>query len=320
MTPMLTALRHVAANPVLRRELDVRARSKVSIAAVSLWLVLLGAITSLVYSGYTTGSGDGANTDNARIGLELFHWALFAMMSLVLFLVPAFTASAIAGERTRQTLVPVQMTALGPFEIVLGKSLAAIAFTALLVVAASPMLATAYLVGGVTVGDLASGIAMLLLTAALLGAIGIALSSIFKTVQAATVMTYGVVFILSIGSGIALAVVAIVTNLYGDGGAPPIVPIIVNPYVALADAVAEPSSLFFFSGPENPVSGIRQGIYELQRERASDFGFAGDRLAPNAAPEATALWKWYVGFAVITIYCSLYIATNRLRTPADAER
>ena len=40
------------------------------------------------------------------------------MMSLVLFLVPAFTASSVAGERTRQTLIPVQMTSLGPFDIV----------------------------------------------------------------------------------------------------------------------------------------------------------------------------------------------------------
>ena len=120
----------VTRNPVLRRELDERAASKRAAVAMSLWLLLLTGLALLVYYAYTAdGSLDPVSNDSARIGKDLFEWTLFGMMGLVLFLVPAFTASSVAGERTRQTLIPVQMTTLGPLAIVLGKSLAAIAFT-----------------------------------------------------------------------------------------------------------------------------------------------------------------------------------------------
>ena len=301
----------VTRNPVLRRELAERAASKRAAVAVTLWLLLLSGLALLVYYVYTnTGQVDPVTTDSARIGKDLFEWTLFGMVGLVLFLVPAFTASSVAGERTRQTLIPVQMTALSPLAIVLGKSLAAIAFTVLLVVIAAPILAVAFLIGGVGFVDIFKGLGMIILTAVMLGTVGIMFSAVFKKVQSAIVMTYGFVLTIAVGSFIVLGVIAAVQAVQSDGFGPQDVPpkevLAVNPFVGLADFTAG-SDVNFGS---NPLTGLRVLVDGLETQ-----GFAG------APPEqTTAVWRWYLVFCVLAIYSSLHIATNRLRTPAETER
>lgn len=325
---VVSVVRNLPSNPVLRRELDVRAQSRISAIAMSAWLLVLAAIAALVYFGYvsTNNTNNVFLNDNARIGRQIFEWTLFGMMGLVLFLVPAFTSSSIAGERTRQTLIPVQMTALGPFEIVLGKALAAIAFTVLMILAAAPMLAVAFFVGGVTIGDLGSAIGILLLTAIMLGAVGIFFSSVFKSVQAATIMTYGFIAVIVIGSFITLGVVAVVQNINSDNfdvPAPPPTILAVNPFAGLADSVGN-GNQDFFDGAANPLGALRTGIYEMELDRSNtnrfDPRFDLDADRGDEAPSATAIWRWYVVFAALVTYVSLYLASNRLRTPAVTER
>jgi ABC-type transport system involved in multi-copper enzyme maturation permease subunit len=302
MSSVLQALREAPRNPVLRRELDERARSTRAVVAITLWLVLLGGVACLVYLAYTV--GDGANaieSDPARIGRDIFAWTLFGMTGLVLFLVPAFTASAIAGERTRQTLVPVLLTSMGPFAVVLGKMLAAVAFTALLVVSTAPILAVAFFVGGVGVFDVVSGLAMVLLTALLVGSVGIACSAVASKVQTAIVTTYGFVLAIALGSFIALAVVGVMialTNGFADE--PPRLFLAVNPFVGVASAVRDTGGSF----AANPLDGLNS----LNRELADGGG------------EVSAMWRWYVVFCALSIYTALWIATGRLRTPMPVER
>ncbi len=307
----MISIADVTRNPVLRRELAERAASKRAAVAVTLWLLLLSGLASLVYYIYTnTGQIDPVSIDTARIGKDLFEWTLFGMIGLVLFLVPAFTSSSVAGERTRQTLIPVQMTTLSPLAIVLGKSLAAIAFTLLLVVVAAPILAVAFLIGGVGLFDIFKGVGMVVLTAVMLGTVGIMFSALFKKVQSAIVMTYGFVLTIAIGSFILLGVVAAVQAVRTPDFNDPLPPkelVAVNPFVALADFTAG-SDVNFGS---NPLTGLRLMIDGIE----SNNGFND---ANNE--ETTAVWRWYVVFSVLMIYSALYIATNRLRTPAETER
>ena len=302
-------------NPVLRRELVERAASKRAAVAVTLWLLLLSGLAILVYFAYTASSGnDPVGTDSARIGKDLFEWALFGMLGLVLFLVPAFTASAVAGERTRQTLIPVQITSLSPFAIVLGKSLAAIAFTVLLVISAAPILAVAFLIGGVGLGDIAKGLAMIVLSAIMLGSVGIMISSMFKKVQAAIVVSYGFVLAITVGTFIILGSVAIAqaaaSDDFNEQPSPPKELLAANPFVGLADVTASNDVTF----GSNPLTGIRSLINAIETEPFNNGRFE------ELPDETTSVWRWYVLFCVLMTYWSLYVATNRLRTPAETER
>lgn len=304
-------------NPVLRRELAERASSTRAVVAITFWLLLLSGLAALVYFAYTAdGQIDPVSSDSAAIGKDIFEWTLFGMMGLVLFLVPAFTASAVAGERTRQTLIPVQMTSLSPFAIVLGKSLAAIAFTVLLVVAAAPILAVAFLIGGVAIGELFRGLLMIVLTAVMLGAVGIMFSAMFQKVQSAIVMTYGFVLAIALGTFILLGVVAISQSVTANDFEqadpyPPKELVLANPFVALADFTSSSNARI----GANPLSGLRSMVDELEQQRWFNGNFNG-----QIEEETTSVWRWYVVFSALTIYCSLYLATGRLRTPAETER
>lgn len=313
-------LGEVVRNPVLRREMDERAASTRAAVAMTVWLLLLSGLALLVYLAYSSETGfDPVTDDSARIGKDLFEWTLFGMLGLVLFLVPAFTASAVAGERTRQTLVPVQMTTLSPLSIVLGKTLAAVAFTVLLVVAAAPILALAFLIGGVGLTDVAKGLGMVILTAVVLGAVGIMFSALFRKVQGAIVMTYGFVLAISIGTFILLGVVAIFQSIsdddFGPSPNPPKELLAPNPFVALADATGGSDA----NVGNNALSGIRSLVEELERERQW-FDVVGPNVQELENRETTALWRWYVVAAILAVYTSLYVATGRLRTPAPTER
>jgi ABC-type transport system involved in multi-copper enzyme maturation permease subunit len=336
---LMAGLRSVVNNPVLRREMDERARSSGSAIALTMWLLLLSCLALLVYFAALAGRNlDPVTADLAATGRNLFEWTVFGMLGLILFLVPAFTASSIAGERTRQTLVPVQMTTMGPMAIVIGKVLASVAFTVLLVVSAAPILAIGVFVGGVGVGDLARGLGMLVLTAVLLGAIGVMCSAVTRRVQTATAVTYGLVILLTVGSFAGLLVWVVVGSA-ASGFEREVVPpkeiLAVNPLVGVADALGGDENF-----GENPLSGLRGLIDELDQQRAREpqpafidqpaFGpfdepaFEREVLLPiepvEVEVETTALWRWYLVFLALTVYSSIYIATERIRTPARTER
>ncbi len=192
--------------------------------------------------------------------------------------------------------------------------MAAIAFTVLLVVSAAPILAVAFLIGGVGVGDIFKGLGMIVLSAVMFGSVGIMISSLFRKVQAAIVVSYGFVLVLAVGTFVVLLAVAVAQAAASDDfnatPSPPKEIIAANPFVALADATAS-SDLSFGN---NPLTGLRGLINAIETEP-----FNGDRF-DERPEETTAIWRWYIVICVLLIYCSMYVATNRLRTPAETER
>ncbi|MCP3934364.1 MAG: ABC transporter permease, partial [Actinomycetia bacterium] len=223
-------------SPVLVREMRQRMLSRRGAFAITVWLLLLTAIFALAYQGHSQDDFGFNALSAARIGREIFEWVLTGMIFIVMFLVPATTSGAIAGERERQTLVPLQVTLMSPLNIVLSKIAAAVVFTLLLIVLSAPLLALTYLIGGVTVGDLLKGIAMVELTAVMLGAVGVACSAVVKRVQAATVLAYGAVLFMFVGTFLLFGAVAVIDSARGfDEPNPPKEILALNPLVATAD-------------------------------------------------------------------------------------
>ena len=204
MTSVVTAVRgRVAVNPVLRRELVERMRGWRACLLLTAYLALLAGS---LYLAYRAGRNDATRPFDqsidqvAGVGRGIFEWLLFLMFMLVLFLVPAQTAGLIAGERERQTLVPLQVTLLRPRSIVLGKIGAAMAFLVLLIVASMPLLAVCYLIGGMSVTEVLAGVSLVLVLGLVLACICTAISSFTRRVQAATVLSYGAVLLLLFGT------------------------------------------------------------------------------------------------------------------------
>jgi len=160
--------RLLLSNPVLLRELQQRVLAKRTMVMITVWVVLLCLVTGLYYAGEATDAFSdpwdpfGANVLRlARVGQSMFDWLLFFMIGMVMFLVPGFTAASIAGERERQTMLPMQVTLLRPIDIIIGKIAASVVFVLVLIAVTAPILAFSYVIGGVTITEVAASLAML---------------------------------------------------------------------------------------------------------------------------------------------------------------
>ena len=107
----------------------------------------------------------------------------------------------------------------------------ALAFLVLLIVAALPLLAVSFLVGGLTLLDVVRGLSMLLFTGMVLGSICVWISSRVRSTTAATVLAYGLSFMFAVLSFFGLIAWAITDGVRGnDEVNPPAQLLAVNPF------------------------------------------------------------------------------------------
>ncbi len=304
-------------NPVLRRELIERMRGARAVVFLTVWLGLLTGVCVLAYLGTVSVNNQfGIDIGQlGRIGREIYEWVLFGMLVLLLFFVPGLTAGAITGERERQTLVPLQVTLMRPVDIVIGKLSAALAFLVFLVVAALPLLGVSLLVGGVGFFDLFRGLGMLLFTGLVLGSVCVWISSVVRKTTAATVISYALSLVFTIGSFIVMIVLAIVQLAASDGFDDPWVPRSVlgfNPFGGVASALPSAAGNFS-SDTSTPFGGMRQLIDEIGGNRNfNEEGFA--------IVDGSYVWVVYLLVGTALFVLSTWRATKNVSTPADTER
>ena len=180
-------------NPVLARELNVRMRGRAATVLVTFYSGVLALILWLIYRA-AAGRRRSLSTFGASVapalGRAAFHSVLLVVLLLVCFIVPGVAAGAIAGERERQTLVPLQVSLVKPRQIVVGKLLASFAFIALLIVVTMPIMAASFLLGGVTLGEMVRGTMMVLWIGLALSALSVGISAAARRVQTAIVLSY----------------------------------------------------------------------------------------------------------------------------------
>ncbi len=321
-------------NPVLARELKERMRGLRAFVAVMLFVGLLTCTVWLVYEANQTLDPFDVDLERqTRIGRDLFEWVLAIMLGLICFLVPGLTAGAVAGERERQTLLPLQITLLRPRQILWGKVTAALAFLTLLVVAALPIMAVAYQLGGVAVLDIVRGLGALLAVGVLLAAMVVGLSAFARRVQSATLLAYGFTFVLLTGSFLLTAGWAVVDASRGnDRGDPPAILLTPNPLVFVADATAG-RNIDVGSSPFRPLRELSASLYDerggwIGASRSPDdvsFGepsgafvvFDGDdRTERHGFP------AWVLSLAAMSALAGglFVLGARRLRIPTEVER
>lgn len=215
-------------NPVYKRELKTSVRSVRISTIIFCYNGLLMLISLLSFYFTFTGSSDGS-IQYANI-LLIYLFIACIEFGMVLFVVPAFTSSAISGERERQTLEILLTTTMKPHQIVLGKLASSISETLLLVVSSLPVLAIIFSVGGIGIKDLLILFFITAITALFIGSIGMFFSSIFKKTVPATIFTYGTLVLLIFGTIIIAAIVQMVlisaydAQYYTSGGKAPNIP------------------------------------------------------------------------------------------------
>lgn len=328
---MSVASRVLLANPVLDREVRQRSRSIRAVVLLVLFLGLLLATAALVQVGQRASTGQFVDPFampqlQVSAGRSLLEWLLATMLSVLLFIVPGISANAVSGERERQTLVPLQVTLMGPVGILVGKIAASSAFALLLVVAAAPLLALPYLLGGVSLSQVLVSLFVLAVSAVVVAAIGVSCSAIFRRTQTATLMAYGFVLLLVVGTPVALAAAAVVDASRGvDQPNPPFSIVYPNPFVGLADAAGNLTG----SGT-GPFSPIKRAMLESRGQAVNvmdtptgpvaidQFGneVPLDDLGGGRIPIWVRTLLIQGGLALVLFV----VAWRRLRAPASVDR
>lgn len=185
-------------NPVLAKEIKVKMRSWKAAGIIGLYLSVLAAVA--LFINYTSTNDMYATTINPQFAMGAYTGIAVIQFILILFIVPALTASAIAGERERQTLDLILCTRLRPTSIIVGKLLASMSHIILLIIASIPMFSIVFLYGGISVVEIIQLFGFYLVTAIMAGSVGIFFSTYVKKTIAATVLTYALGIFMCFGT------------------------------------------------------------------------------------------------------------------------
>jgi ABC-type transport system involved in multi-copper enzyme maturation permease subunit len=208
-------------NPVILKELRGRMRGARAFVVMTIYLLLLGAFTALVYVAVAESTLTvGAQVNVGEIGRTLFTGVVGIEMMLVAFIAPAFTAGAISGEREHQTYDLLRTTLLAPSRLVLGKLLSALLYVLLLLLAAIPLQSIAFFFGGVAETEVILAFLILFMTALLFCTMGIYFSSRTKRTMSASVLTYSVASFITFGLPLILGSIVLVLGITSGGAVP----------------------------------------------------------------------------------------------------
>jgi ABC-type transport system involved in multi-copper enzyme maturation permease subunit len=331
--PRRSALREliVGIGTIMTKELRSRMRGRRAFIVLTVYLGILALLAYGVYyvvapnARSMGGIGLGNANASALIGQSVFTALSFFQLVLVCFIAPAFTAGQISLEREKQTLDLLVSTPLRPSAIVLGKLAAALAFVVLMIVAALPIVAIVLMYGGATIEDLVRQQVVLLVTALLLGAIGLFYSALLKRTQAATVLTYITMLAMTLGTTLLFAFLwATIANStepnFGRPRVPPEQILYANPGVAMLDVIA-PAEPGGGSGIASMLSGLRgdgfvagggDGAVECLGDVCRPVDVVGN---PFAGDEAGYWWP-RVAITFLLASALLTFGATRLVVPA----
>ncbi|MDE6714096.1 MAG: ABC transporter permease subunit [Lachnospiraceae bacterium] len=180
----------IVLNPIMKKEFKVTARSMkfawglMAYEAVQAYIFIMTVSMLSMQSGY-----DHQNTYDKLI--NLFPMMGIAQVCMVALVVPVMTASSISGEKERQTFDILLTTCLSPMEIVYGKVFSAVAEVLLYVTASIPVMALAFVLGGLSWWVLFLFLVVIFVFATFVGSVGVFCSSISSRSVTSITRTYG---------------------------------------------------------------------------------------------------------------------------------
>lgn len=258
-------------NPILKKELMVGSRSmKMSLAIMGMngFLTLIVIMVMMAAAGQATFSSyDYSNLIYLFLALGCIECGILSLI------VPIITSGSISGEREKQTLDIMLTTPVKPFSIAVGKLESAMVVVMMYMVSSIPLLAIAFVLGGLSWWALLGLIGMMLYLGIYVGSVGIFCSSVVKRSIAATILTIAIgvgiitvtAIIFGVWNGVAayLGVLANGVNYDYEMGASLIV-MMINPYAPFFDFMVRTlSSYSVYSMWDSIGNGnlLLEGIY-----------------------------------------------------------
>ncbi|HEX2142311.1 MAG TPA: ABC transporter permease [Candidatus Limnocylindria bacterium] len=289
-----------SAATIMVKELRSRFRGRRAFLVLTLYLAVLAALAYGMYTvtgpaarnaaqvGAQFGDPSAINA-SARVGQGIFSILSIFQLLLIGFIAPAFTAGSISLEREKQTLDLLIATPIRPAGLVIGKLLSALAFVVLMIVAAIPISALVLMYGGASIDDILRQQAVLFASAIGFGVIGLFWSALTKRTQAATVLTYSTLLVVTIGTLLVWrfwtdVATAAPDNTFGEVRTAPEELLYINPAVAMIEIVA--NTEIEYGDFSEAYDALRGGAGNVVCDGDVCFPASDGRFVPLAPPGA----------------------------------
>lgn len=280
-------------NPIVKKDLQVTARSMrlswgvfaYEAVLTMAFLLALAVIQQESRSIYTTGNIYGYL-------IYLFPVLSVAQVCIVALIVPVITASSISGEKERQTFDIMLTTCMSPFSIVLGKVASAVLRILFFVIAGMPIMALAFVAGGLSWSYLFYFILTIILLSLLSGSIGILCSALCRRSITAVVLSYVFYFFIYILTFLPVILRALLTD--GERMGESMLILLINPFIFFEEFFMQlmtGESLFGASGSNFTRGEVGFITYNLSQGKVWLFLSAACILTLSVLFMLAAAWK-----------------------------
>ena len=193
-------------NPVYKKELKMMARSmQLPVLAVVFNSILTVVAMVVLYCIRQSAIHGGEPVYQYMV--PFYMGMLTIEVCLFCLFVPSTAGGSIAGEREKHTLdilLASKMTVPG---IIVGKLMSCISMALLLGISSLPVLSVIVIYGGIGLGDIYQSIAYVGFLVLLIGCIGVFCSCCFKKTTFASVASYGVILLMTVGTALLVLLV-----------------------------------------------------------------------------------------------------------------
>ena len=196
-------LRELLANPIVKREIKQTFRKAKIFWIMAAYLFALSAVSLTVMGNL----GSVMDSYDPMMPSIMYFVILGMQMLLLTLIVPITTSTAISGERERQTFDLLIITKMNMEDIILGKLLSSLMIVVIMIILSMPVYAVVFYYGGVSVIQFLLNQVYLLCYVSMIGSLGVLFSAIMKKSNAASIATIALIFAMTIGIWMALAIV-----------------------------------------------------------------------------------------------------------------
>lgn len=192
-------------NPIIEKDIKTKMRGWRSPVLLSGYLLFLTGVLYLFFlANNLIVDRYGSGTFTPRIAVNAYNVIAIFQFAILMFIVPALTATAISSERERQTLDLLLCSGISTWSIIIGKIAVSIAHIMFLVFASLPVLGMVFMFGGIGIGEILLLFLFYIIIALMTASLGVFISTVFKKNVTSIVMTYICLGILGIGPFIVL--------------------------------------------------------------------------------------------------------------------
>lgn len=181
----------VRLNPIVKKDIRVQARSMKIAWGLFAYEGIMALIFFLAMSFFQVDNSYSSTNIYSKI-VMLYPVLAIAQISILAVVVPIITASSISGEKERQTFDIMMTTSMTPFSIIAGKVTTAMVQGLFFVVAAMPVMALAFVIGGMSWAYLLWFLLIAMLVSLFSASIGICCSALCKKSIVSVIMSYGI--------------------------------------------------------------------------------------------------------------------------------